>query len=120
MSLEDIKLHHYTCDHGADGIRRAGVLRPHLHPWLPDPLVWLTDLDVPVADALGLTSHILSCDRIAHRFTVAAHPSAVWWPRFARTLPDRAVREALEGAPGVLPAHWWVNREPVPVMEEKP
>lgn len=111
-----MKLYHYTCDHGADGIRREGVLRPHLHPWLPDPLVWLTDLDTPMRDGLRLTSRILSCDRTAHRFATADCPSVVWWPRFARTLPSRAVREALESEPGALPAHWWVSREPVPVM----
>lgn len=106
-------LYHYTCDHGADGIRREGVIRPNRHVILGVGVVWLTDLDVPYREALGLTSHILSCDRTAHRLEVVC-PWAVWWPRYARGLPSSA-RWAVESAAGMAPVHWWVATEPVAV-----
>lgn len=104
-------LYHYTCDHGAAGIRATGEIRPLQHPLLHAPLVWLTDLDPPIPAALGLTSLILHCDRTEHSFAVETD-SAVWWPRYARRVP-RDAREALESAPGVMPAHWWVSEEPL-------
>jgi hypothetical protein len=108
------RLYHYTCaDHGRPGIDRDGVLRPNSHPWLATPLVWLTDLDQPWREALGLTSNLLSCDRAAVRYT--ADPSGcVRWTVWARRLP-RDLREVFESAPGVLPGHWWVSERPLPV-----
>ena len=111
-------LFHYTCDHGAEGIRRSGVLRPNPQALLPRPLVWLTDLAEPHRDALGLTSLILSCDRTAHRFRVDT-TAAMWWPHYARTVPPWA-REALDGEPGAMPAHWWVVDVPVPIDPDHP
>jgi hypothetical protein len=110
------RLWHFTCSHSVDGIHADGELRPHQHPWMPEPLVWLTDLEVPFRDALGLTSHTLGCDRTEHRFEVADPTAAVWWPTYARTVRlATGQRLALEQAPGAMPAHWWVSAEPIPV-----
>lgn len=109
-------LYHYTCEHGYQGIGAspAGVLLPNAG------LVWLTDLDVPVREALGLTSHTLSCDRTAYRYrAIAALAHVRPWSQARRSVP-RDVREALESAPGVLPMHWWVSAWPVLVQFDPP
>lgn len=113
-------LYHYTCDHGWSGIRDAGVVRPNAHPLLAHPLSWWTDLDAPLREALGLTSHILSCDRARYRVKVVLPeaPTIVWWPRWARGHVPPRIREYLESAPGAAPAHWYVANQPVPVMVE--
>lgn len=112
-----IRLWHFTCSHSAAGITRERVLRPHRHPYLREPLLWLTDLDSPAfRDALGLTSYILKCDRTEHRFSVLTD-AAVWWPTYARSRINPQCRRALENAPGVMPAHWWVSTEPIPIEE---
>ena len=100
-------LYHYTCDDGATGIARDGMLLPFPHPLLPEPLVWLTDLDTPIPDALGLTSLLVTCDRTAHRFTVRTG-TAIWWPRYARRV-DPAIRRMFDLTPGAMPTHWWVS-----------
>jgi hypothetical protein len=109
------RLYHYTCeDHGRPGIEPGGMLLPNRHPWLPHPLVWTTDLDVPHREALGLISFSLSCDRTAVRYEV--HPNLVGycipWSEYARKLPHE-VREQFESAPGTMPRHWWVAEQPL-------
>lgn len=108
-------LYHYTCHHSVAGIRWAGQLIPNAHPWLPEPLVWLTDLDQPWREALGLTSHTLGCDRTEHRFRAATTVTAIPWTTYRRSVPIRAAH-ALEREPGVMPAHWWVSLVPVPIV----
>lgn len=108
-----MKLYHYCCSHSAEGIRADGTLKPNPHPWLPVPLVWLTDLDQPARDALGLTSATLPCDRTEYRVTVDV--AAERWTSLARRI-GKETREAFESTPGVLPMHWWVSHAPVPVL----
>jgi hypothetical protein len=112
------RLYHYTCDHSLAGIRRIRHLMPHVQPLLGDiQLIWLTDMAVPDRLALGLTSVSLNCDRTKHRITVPADSHMVKpWIRFARKLPMEQ-RHALELASGARPMHWWVARNPVPVVE---
>jgi hypothetical protein len=102
-------LFHYTCDHGHQGIGEgpAGILLPN------DGLVWLTDLESPVREALGLTSHTLSCDRTQYRYRATAALAHVRPWTEARRQVRREVREALEAAPGAMPMHWWVSAWPV-------
>lgn len=107
------KLFHFTCRHSASAIRQCGELRPHKHPWLPEPLVWLTDLTEAWREALGLTSHTLACDRTEHRFEVRDTSLAVPWTTYRRSVILNAL--ALEAVTGVMPAHWWVSTVPVPV-----
>ena len=115
-------LYHYTCDHGDRGIRNDGALRGNPHPLMakPLPLIWLTDMDVPDALALGLTSYSIACDRTAHRFEVDTD-RAVRWVYAARTLITPARRRHLDMANGARPMHWWVviGPEMVPVLAEK-
>lgn len=119
-------LWHYTCAHGhlALGYDRATLVpaaqlvvahdRTHLLP-AQGHLVWLTDLDRPLREGLGLTSHLTNCDRTAHRYRVLDGTACEWWPVVARRLPSH-VRMELEQAEGALPAHWWVSFLPVPVV----
>jgi hypothetical protein len=113
-------LWHYTCDHGRDAIGDRGnlvplaTLRPDKRMTWQGRLVWLTDLERPQRDALGLTSHILNCDRTVHRYRVTDAALTRRWTSIARDLP-RGYREALESAPGARPRHWWVSENPVPV-----
>lgn len=101
-------LYHYTChDHGEIGIRESGLIKPGR-----DGLVWMTDLDVPVREALGLTSYSLRCDRTAVRFEVTDNGYTQPWVRARRGLDPRFVAD-LEAAPGIMLMHWWVSGRPV-------
>lgn len=93
-----MRLYHWTCDHGAQGINRDGVVRPNPHPLLSmEPLVWLTDLDAASPWNLGLTSEILSCNRMAHRFEVEHTATVMPWSAYCRIRRvPRSVRDALE------------------------
>lgn len=115
-------LWHYTCDHaarkidgvltpGADRIERIAELakRGLRVPWTTR-LVWLTDLDYPDRDALGLTSTLLTCDRTAHRYRVLDVDQCVPWTSVRRDFPRH---EWIEAAPGVMPRHWFVAFGPI-------
>lgn len=119
-------LYHFTCHHGRNAIGKAGVLRPGasvahqaLLPWT-SRLVWLTDLDVPLRDALGLTANSLTCDRGAHRYRVTDPRFVAKWMDMRRILRNNPVTASmvagLESAPGAAPRHWWISMKPVPVV----
>lgn len=75
-------------------------------------VLWLTDLDVPVRGALGLTSNLLACDRTECRYVVDDPDDTVLaWTELRRSAPRDWV-EALEAAPGVMPRHWWLATGP--------
>lgn len=104
-------LFHYCCAHSHAQI--TDTLRPNRG------LVWLTDLNVPIRDALGLTSHMLGCDRTAHRYRVTDESVCIRWvdSRLSHLIgPAREQTLALESMPGVKPMHWWVAEVPVPVV----
>lgn len=88
----------------------AKTKRPLL-PWW-SWYIWLTDMPTPDRAGLGLTSHLIGCDRIVHRYRVTNQHGTQWWPTFARTIKDRR----LEEAPGARPVHWWVAQQPIPVV----
>lgn len=77
------------------------------------PLVWLTDLDAPARDALGLTSHLIDCDRTQHRYRVTDLTSVQHWLQVRRSHP---LRDELEHARGARPMHWYVSLLPVSVI----
>jgi hypothetical protein len=111
-------LYHYTCRHRAELIGRRGVLDPSPQPLLRTrddryaELVWLTDLAEPDAEALGLTSHMLQCDRTEVRYRVV-DPSAVEPWRTYRLRLDRVDVSALEL--GRRHDRWYVSARPVEV-----
>lgn len=117
-------LYHYTCHHGHDGITDRGHVLPArlldtTLPWDDMPwtmsFAWFTDMAVPTREALGLTSHLIKCDRTLHRYRVLDDAFVEWWPSFARPLSAH-MRAELEQAPGARPSHWWVSTAPVPVV----
>jgi hypothetical protein len=102
-------LFHYTCAHGRQRIGRRGYLLPGL-----DGFLWMTDLDVPVREALGLTSKLLDCDRTQFRYAASVDEGGGVIPYLDyRHLLDPVRREGIEAAPGVLIRHWFVAARPV-------
>lgn len=113
-----MSFYHFTClDHGLPGIRETGQLQPFTAlPVLVPELVWLTDLESPHREALGLTSELLECDRTAVRIPVQEQHSVMPWWRWRRAHPEyQAWARVLEDAPGVRPAHWFVSAAPLPI-----
>lgn len=115
-------LWHYTCDHGRAAIGDIGRLVParSLQPdGAPDywtaHLVWLTDLAIPDRNALGLTMHLVTCDRMAYRYRVTDTVDVVPWWLLRRELPGPMTAE-IETAHGSTPMHWWVSTRPVPAV----
>lgn len=109
-----MKLYHYCCRHSANEILKTMTVLPNKGMMLK--VGWFTDLDYPDRDALGLTSHMLDCDRASFRFTVTQHDLVVRWGQ-VRSHAPRAVVDALELAPGAYPAHWFVSPHPVAVQD---
>ena len=104
-----MRLFHYTCEHGRAGIGDNGWLRPAQTFWGGEPLIWLTDMDVPDRVGLGLTSHILSCDRLDYRYVVEALAAYPWLTSPFRIAAPWFAVVALEGIEGVKPHHWFVS-----------
>lgn len=95
-------LWHYTCDHAWMRIGSRGWLKPG-----PDGFIWLTDLDVPHRDGLGLSSAFIECDRTAHRYRVEPGHDAHPFVRMQHAF-DPARWDALMRVPGGLVRHWYV------------
>lgn len=113
--------YHYACSHAVDGIRADGMVVPQNHAAMPH-VSWFTDLEPPIKEALGLTNEFTACNKTEYKFAVVeeAEPLISFWPHFARTRrihPE--FRQALESAPGAMPAHWFVSTHPVRVVEVK-
>lgn len=120
-------LYHFTCQHGRDGIGDSGQLliprevrnqhsnRTELHGMYAelDGLIWMTDLDRPHREGLGLHNEFTACDRAEHRYVVV-DGGAVRYVTVRRTL-NRTLADLLESAPGAMPMHWWVATSPVAV-----
>jgi hypothetical protein len=104
-----MRLFHYTCRHSAQTITRRGMLSPNKHPLLDwRPLLWLTDMETPDREGLGLTSSMLSCDRTEHRYVVDAPDAERWSDWAARNAVPLAIRLELEGGEGRMPDRWFV------------
>jgi len=105
-------LFHWTCEHGADAIRRDGmVVKPHLG------LSWWTDMDKAdrhTRAACVLTSNTIKCDRMQYRCRAVSFGLLIPWSAYAVDA-DPAFVETLEQVPGADPSRWWVASEPVPV-----
>lgn len=99
-------LYHYTCGDGHAAIGDRGYLNPG-----EDGFIWLTDLDAPVVEALGLTRHYIKCDRTQHRYRVVDTFECQPWMVVRGHFPLLA--KALEGTRGAMPRHWWVAVGPL-------
>lgn len=109
------RLWHFTCDHGHNGIGARGELRPYQHPMIPHlpPMVWLTSAARPARTDVGLTSTMLSCDRLAHRYEVTDITTAEPWSVVRQRVPAQIVATLEQhGRPGT----WFVSFAPVPVV----
>ena len=120
MSPHPPELYHYTCHHAARGIRAKGmVLMPAPQPFLRElPIVWATDMAEPIADALGLTSTILLCDRTVRRYQVMPRDreAFTWWPEWWPGRVDPLMASML-AYPPATPRRWWVAEHAVNVRE---
>lgn len=124
-------LYHFTCDHGAQGIRERGMVLPvamvvqdasaldqvpATMRWATN-YSWWTNISEPEYNWLGLQSVHLFCDRMANCFRAKVAPGyAQWWPVVLRELRLDYAR-MLSLTPGARPATWWVCRGPVHVEE---
>lgn len=109
------RLYHYTCDHGRRDIGSSNcLLLPHMHVWLGFKLLWLTDLDDPSRESVGLTMDRISCDRLRFRYVVDSSLDLV----FCRPWLDSTERGSIESNVAYLraledpnfahPEHWWI------------
>ena len=103
-------LYHYTCSHGAAGIKQLGAVYPNWHPWLDVPLAWFTNSPTPDPIALGLTSDTLDCDRTQYRFRALEVGSLVPW--LGSTVQAAAPLQVQVGLQSLgQPSLWWISRK---------
>lgn len=107
MTLPD-SLWHYTCQHGRDRIGYSGTLIPASYG-----VIWLTDMEQPDRDALGLTARMLQCDRTQYRYRVIDRENVMHYPRARGRLVPIVVCEQIESAHGALPMHWYICATPL-------
>lgn len=121
-------LYHYTCYHAQLKLGARGQLRVprevgNVHGARPalqgifaelDSFTWMTDLDYPHRDALGLNSNFSHCDRTQFRYRIVAHTDATPWTAVRRSVNSTLV-SVLESSPAAMPMHWWVASAPVEV-----
>lgn len=109
-------LWHYTCAHAIGAILADGMVIPRPQPVLGGRSVsWWTDIDWPTSpESLGLTSHILSCNRMECRVQAGDITGIVPWTRWVRQAAG--VHRRLLEVPGTLPAHWFVTGDAVPIV----
>lgn len=112
------ELYHYTCSHYVGKIGARGVLLGQVNAILIGygRLVWLADLDVPMARALGVPTS--PCDRTQFRVAVAGDLAEVaHWPRWSRRQVPVQLRQAFEtNDPGAMHNHWWVGFGDLPIL----
>lgn len=113
-------LWHFTCDHAAPTIRATGSLLPRAHPFLPNlrPVVWLTTMRRPDAQALGLTSDFIRCNRTLNRFRVTDSRDCLPWRLAVAQAPPWAIsRDIVALLEDGRQAHtWWISPLPVAVV----
>lgn len=108
---------HYTCEHKVDDIEATGVVLPQTQQTLGGlQVAWFTNMPSASRQALGLTSHMLNCDRMSHLFRVIPvdEHKVVEWARLRDKL-SRPMIVRLEAARGTRPMFWGVAAEAVQV-----
>lgn len=112
------KLYHYTCADGWAGISGDLLIRPHKHPWLAEPLVWLSDMSTVDRGALGLTGQTLTCDRGMVRIPVDCN-FAIPWSVYANAANVQAYVKRLFHMPPARPDRWWVATSPILLSDKQ-
>lgn len=119
-------LYHYTCRHRARAITRYGTLRPFPQPLFAHiPLIWLTDMDVPDAEALGLTKQNLPCDRTECRYVVETTEAIPWLQAETHAALARLLVKIIGPIPliafedGRRPDRWWVATRALPARQDR-
>jgi hypothetical protein len=108
---------HYTCEHKVSDIEATGVVLPQTQQMLGGlQVAWFTNMPSASRQALGLTSHMLNCDRMSHLFHVLPvdEHKIVEWGRLRSQL-SRSMVIALESAPGTRPMFWGVAADAVQI-----
>jgi hypothetical protein len=116
-----VPLYHYTCAHTFAALGHGGTLKPARHltdaipdEWWPADYVWATDLARPIRDALGLTQHLVTCDRTRFRYRVLEPWQFLPWMDLRPVAPNPSLLEVA----GTRPRHWWVCPFPVEAVYE--
>jgi hypothetical protein len=104
-----VNLWHYTCGHSLARMTFDAYGVTILEPNAAHGLLWVTDLETPYREALGLTSHMLQCDRTRYRLQLIEPSGVRAWTEVRR---DYRHLWELEQAPGVMPRHWYVSTSP--------
>lgn len=118
MNRPPSPLYHFTCsDHGLPGIRnQGGLLIPNIgvRRITPTPIVWLTSDPEAAREDIGLSSTILTCDRMEARCEVKDTRRCMPWSYYAarRGVPV-LIRDMLEFE--TKPDTWWVSEHPLRV-----
>lgn len=116
-----MRLFHYACrDHTHRALGDRAVLRPMRQPLHKNgsALIWLTDMDPPERDALGLTSEVfLRCDRLAVRYVVETDSAIPWNAYKVENVPSREIK-ILEGC-GAKPDRWFVSLTSVLAVRDR-
>jgi len=109
-----MRLFHYCCRCSARLITARGFLRPRGRELFGVDLVWLTDLDPPDRAALGLTSRILTCDRLEFQYVVTLDPPEAE-PWLGSDVRAHCVRDSgfEEFEEGRNPERWYIARRAV-------
>lgn len=108
------QLYHFTCDKGARLIGRYNclIIPQGAHPVCGWSLAWFTTETAPDREATGLTSALVTCDRMAFRYTITDPSPCVPWTgsRWQEETPA-AFRRVMEKHGDA--EHWWVSDRPV-------
>jgi hypothetical protein len=107
-----VKLWHFTCDHGYDGIGTRGFIVPMIeNPFTHLKLSWFTDQAQPDRERTGLTMEYTTCDRMAYRYRVVDDRGCRRWLWSAERA--RLARQDLSDLESYGdPEHWWIADEP--------
>lgn len=112
------EVYHFTCSCWAPKIAAQQLLRASVHSILQHQgrMSWLTDLDIPLARAIGLPTK--PCDRLQFRVALDRdQPGIVRWSSWSRRNVPLPLRQAVEANdPGALHSHWWLALGDMPIL----